>query len=35
MSGLRAGQASEDAGSDERLPLLTVSGIAAGLQNTG
>jgi phosphoenolpyruvate carboxylase len=35
LSALRADQAPEDADSDERLLLLTVSGIAAGLQNTG
>jgi phosphoenolpyruvate carboxylase len=35
LTALRAEQAPEDSGSDERLLLLTVSGIAAGLQNTG
>lgn len=35
LSALRADQAPEDRESDERLLLLTVSGIAAGLQNTG
>ena len=35
LTALRAERAPEEAGSDERLLLLTVSGIAAGLQNTG
>ena len=35
MSALRADQAPEEAPSDERLLILTVSGIAAGPQNTG
>lgn len=35
LSALRTEEAPEDAVSDERLLLITVSGIAAGLQNTG
>jgi phosphoenolpyruvate carboxylase len=35
LSALRAEEAPEDRSSDERLLLLTVSGVAAGLQNTG
>jgi phosphoenolpyruvate carboxylase len=35
LSALRADKAPEDRSFDERLLLLTVSGVAAGLQNTG
>ena len=35
ISGLRADNAPDQRESDDRLPLLTVSGVAAGLPNTG